>query len=83
MHHQERGLQELKEGGMHEKIPIEEQGGGRSRTPFEGLQTKRSLGKRSDNEEKVLIGIKSLMFVVRKMSSIGRSGKGLRWRISQ
>ena len=43
----------------------------------------KSLRKRSADEEKVFKRIKSLMCIVRKMSSIGRSGKGLRWRTSQ
>ena len=46
-------------------------------------QSKTSLRKRSEDEEKVLRKIMSLVCIVRKMSSTGRSDKGLRWSIRE
>ena len=46
----------------------------------EGLYFEKE--KLKEDEGKVLKRMKNLMCVVRKMSSVGRSGKGRRWRIS-
>ena len=53
---------------MREKKQVGEHSWGQT------CRRKRSLRKRSEDEEKVLRRIKNLLCVVSKMSSIGRSG---------
>ena len=52
------------------------------RASFSKASGQRKLRK-SENEEKVLRRITNLMCIVKKMSKIGRGGKGPRWRISE
>ena len=67
----------MKEGGTREKKPIGEHGWGRLASLLKAFrQEENSLRKRNEDEDKVLYSLKN-------MSSIGRRGKGRRWRISQ
>ena len=75
----------MKEGGMHEQRQAGEQSWRRwLASLLRGFKQRwTSLRTRSEDEGKALRWINILMSSVRKMSAVGRRGKGLRWNVSQ
>ena len=67
----------MREGGTRGKKPTGEQSWSRFASFLNAFRGREILEERRETEEKVLKSVKSLICVVREMSLIGRSSKGL------